>query len=51
MNTQNQQNTLSIVKSDRYNKAGYDLVIKFVPRTEYNDDDAILTAQKVKVFH
>ena len=39
------------MKRDRYNKAGYDLVIKFVSRTEYKDDDAILTAQKVKVFH
>ena len=48
---QNQQNTLAIVKRVKYSKAGSYPIIKLLSRIEYKNDHAILTAQKVKVFH
>lgn len=51
MNIQNQQDTLPTMKRVKCNKTGQYLVIKFLSRTEYKDDHAVLTVQKTKVFH
>ena len=48
INIQNQENTRPNAKRVKYNKAGCYLVIKLLTRTEYKDDNAIVTAQKLK---